>query len=563
MVNSKISTEMGVDVNRKWQLWNNDLILVNNFDNLEQAIYNRLMTTLNDMAYFYDDYGSRLREYFGQPMIDSVLDSIAEEVITELDKEPRISQSRVQVAKIDSHSIAINITCIIDEDDTFETNFVFDAISNTLDYVGDEITQMRLDIGVSTCPKNKKIKTVKAGEIFELKCTVLNEYGNPVPIGVVDFSYGNVIFMSKEITNRNANIKYAFPKSTPLGTYKITAHYRGVGRFSNCTDTIDVIVSDKYETKTKFEQNLLNTYAGQNIQFPTSVKNVLGGVVNEGTVEYTLIIGDEYKLPTKITASNMYTESLHHAIFSNARVTDKWGTIIDGGAVNFYIENGDGLAIATKTLLENTFIDYTHQEDRSYLYDTKVKDVFDRPVHGGQVNFSYRRHGNKLNTNTILPDETKAYHGFENMFNSDITDEDNLDVTDGEVEYYIRPCSKCKPYLSKINTNTSFLKDKQLFTHSTVTDEDNIPINHGNIVYDFSETPIAFKTSKKLIRNTNYVASIVDGDGNIIDIGNIIKQKTENGQNVTTYVSNDSVEEDEDMVNLEVVNNNSHNKEGE
>jgi phage baseplate assembly protein W len=548
-----IHEEMGVDVNRKWQLWNNDLILVNDFDNLYQAIYNRLMTTLNDMSYFYDEYGSRLKEYLGQPMKEHVLDSIAEEVVTELNKEPRISSSEVEVVKINSYKLAIHITCFIDEDDTFETNFVFNTLSNNLEYVGNEVTQIILDTGISTCPKTHKMKGVKVGEPFDIKCKILNSYGNPVPIGIVDFSYGNIIFMSKEITNNNANIQYTFPEGTPLGTYRITAHYRGIGRFNNSTNYIDIEVTDKFPTETKYRQNLLTGYKGQKIHFPVTVNDVLGGKVNEGNVEYSIVLGDDLQLPSKIVAENMYTDSVNHAIFSNAFITDKWGGIIDEGIVNFYIENGDGLAIATQTLLDNLFMDYNHQIDNSYFYRSTVKDVFGKPVHGGQINYSYRKHGNTLTTNTLLPDETKVYHGIDNVFESTVTDEDNLNVTEGEVEYYIRHCSRCHPYPSKTITNTAYLKDQKLFTHSTVTDEDDIPLKKGSITYDFSETPIGFKTPDRIEKNTKYGAAIVDDKGNIIDIGNVISQTNKEGQSVTSYVSNDSVQEDDDLIRYEII----------
>ena len=75
---------MGVDVNRHWIVSNDDVVLIDGYENLYQAIFNRITCVLNDMAYFYTDYGSRVHEYFGEVMNKTTFKNLAEEVYTRL-----------------------------------------------------------------------------------------------------------------------------------------------------------------------------------------------------------------------------------------------------------------------------------------------------------------------------------------------------------------------------------------------------------------------------------------------------------------------------------------------
>lgn len=582
--NSFIFEQMGVDVDRSWQLFDNDVLLVDGSNNLYQAIYNRLMTSLNDMDYFYDEYGSNMRDWLGELMSYENLQNLADEVHNRVLEDPRISDCDVTCVPYKKYNVIINIVAITYADETFEYNFVLDKLANELDTVTTEPTQMNITLNKEFRKDENGYYCVKRGDTFTINTFVYDQHGCGVPIGNVFYSCrGNSILKENtEISYGNSSIDYKFPVATQThkytdGIYRIYVYYKGVGRFSSCQGYIDINVVERYPTITKYRQSGLSGYRGQLASFPTSVTDINDGKVNVGTVDYSIGFGDSvdvctdetillsayHQIGSKLTANNMYTDSPRHALFSHATLTDVFGDAISNAIINFYIANGDGFNLATKTVLGNSFIDTANPLNPSF-YHARVTDMNGKPAHGGNVKFSYRKH-ELLDTTTILPNPTKLYHGADNVLTSDIIDEDNLNVLEGRVDYYIRQCTRCKPYDSFTHTRNVYFKDGKIFTKSDITDEDDIPIKQGSVTYDYSEVPISLKTDDtSFIKNgakKSIGAMIVDNDGVVIDAGKITTQKVNNNY-VTSYVSqNDDVDEnDEDTIKFEVVGDNINGK---
>lgn len=549
---------LGVDVNRKWQFADGDLILIDDINNLYQAIYNRITCTLDDMSYFYSNYGSRVREWLGKINTTPVLNDLELEVETRILDDPRVTDCDVTCVKLSPYVVAIHTETKTNTKRELIYNFVFDSISNQLEYVGGRVTGMTLHIGEWSCPfHTESQKYIRRGELFTLHCRIATK-GHPVPIGSVDFSYGDVVFMHKEVERGVADIQYTFPKYISEGEYTIHAHYNGIGKFESSDAYIKVIVVDKYHTTTKLRQNNIYTYVGQDrVNFPTTVKDILGGYVNDGHVDYLLKMDGLFRISTKLDIHNwdipidpnpkdpLNLKSSPRAVFSFANITDRLNNPVTDGYINFYIENGDGFYEASKTVLDNSY----GLDDlmNASFFHAKVTDMHGKELDSGYVDFSYRK-PEYLNTTTILPDVTRMYHGIDNMVSSEVIDEDNIGVTDGNVEYYIRRCNRCKPYLSKINAQNAYIRNSEALLRSRVTDEDDIAVKSGSVTYDFSDVPIALKTNSNLKETKDKIvgAVLMDSDGVIIDAGKITTQKTDDGIDVTSYVSDKNTDVDDD-----------------
>lgn len=64
MIDEKI---VGTDIDVNWTLNpEGDISLVHGSDNLAQALYLRLTCYLNNLDYFYSNYGSTLKDWFGK-----------------------------------------------------------------------------------------------------------------------------------------------------------------------------------------------------------------------------------------------------------------------------------------------------------------------------------------------------------------------------------------------------------------------------------------------------------------------------------------------------------------
>lgn len=542
---------MGVDVNRHWIVSNDDVVLIDGYENLYQAIFNRITCVLNDMAYFYTDYGSRVHEYFGEVMNKTTFKNLAEEVYTRLLEEPRISEPEVSVIPNGRNTVIIHITANIFNNDQFVGNFVLDTTTHEFSYVGGVYTYMTLQLGEWNCKMNNSQRIIMRGEPFKLKCYIKDKHGCNIPIGMVDFIRNNTIFASVEVEHGYAEVDFTFPSNTMPGTYSITVQYRGVGKFNSCSDKIKVNVVDKYPTLTKFNYEYLQAYQGQQVSFPATIKNIQGGLVTDGTLEYSLKLDEAHKLATTLTINNMFTRepTSNHALFENITLFNGLGEPLDNENVTLYITNGEGFMKATNTIINNVFYD-KNNELNSGFYSASVTDNMGQKVLTGDIDYSLRKQ-EILDTSTTLPHETKTYHGIPNLITSETIDSDGLGVTSGETEYFARRCGRCKPYKTKTVIDNAALVENGIVGNAKVTDEDELNINKGvvDFCYNLTGLPVGLTSNTKLTKGKR-MAMIVDETGAILDAGELLTENDGEKQ-ISNYVSSDNIDiNDENIVSL-------------
>ena len=116
--------EYGTDIKNDWVFVDGDLQIVNNNQNLSQAIHNRLNTLYNSLDLFYDDYGSFLLNYMGWRKTNETLNFIKMEITRVINNDARVSDFEVDVSFEDNGSVGIKIVVYYDEDYSFDLNYV-------------------------------------------------------------------------------------------------------------------------------------------------------------------------------------------------------------------------------------------------------------------------------------------------------------------------------------------------------------------------------------------------------------------------------------------------------
>lgn len=574
MVSSELQQQLGVDVSRQWQQYEGDLVLVDGTDNVYQALFNRLTCRYGDMAYFYSDYGSKIFEWLCTPSYQQNLDLLADEVCHRILEDPRISKCDVNIEKINPYLVNIKCECVIKGNSNFSGNFVLNAMNNQLYYSGSEETYMQLTLGRWTCDlKNIPIKEVRVGDSINILCRVTNKFDEGIPIGQVDFYLGTHFIQTVDLVKGYADLKYTIPTFTPIGTHEITAHFRGIGRFSSCRQTVTVKIVNKYTTITKYMNNPIYGVSGGEICLPTSVKDINGGNVTEGEVYHYLNVTDLYKINTILNIEDVYkTVGDPSCVLHNATLIDGWGDPVECGLVNFYIGNGLGVLRATRSIIDNTFTT-THEPQRG-LYNAKVTDEKGSNVFYGDFVWYLRKYHGGLNTITNLPDSQTMYKGFNDCIFAELTDEDGIPVHDGEFDFYIRCLRMCKPWFSKTVLDYASTLEGNMDTYlsALVTDADNFIVDGGDVDFsiddsmimvddpntslamDLTGLPISFNSNVSDLSSPYMRAMITDENGVVIDVGEVITEETSNGR-VSTYVSSDNVEEDGDMIEFSIRGN--------
>lgn len=89
-MSDEVLYELGVDIHSSCTFINGDLALSSYTDNLIQAIINRLQTQLNELDWFYQDYGSILTDFLGWKANDETLQYMRAEINTVLSEEIRL-----------------------------------------------------------------------------------------------------------------------------------------------------------------------------------------------------------------------------------------------------------------------------------------------------------------------------------------------------------------------------------------------------------------------------------------------------------------------------------------
>lgn len=549
--------DLGVDVNRQWQQFDDDLVLVDGVDNVEQAIFNRLTCPYNDMNYFYWNYGSKIKKWLGEPNTEQGLSSLASEVEMRVMEDPRVTACECKVVKINAYQVAIHLQGTIDKSIPFANNFVLNVATNLLATSDGRFTYINMSLYRWSCKKRKRDYEVIAGTPLPILSRVFVTNDEPVPIGVVDYYMNSKFIGSVEVKKGIADYTYTIPSNTPTGRYVITAHYRGLGSFGSSKKQIEVLVVNKLTTITKFKYKYLFGIAGEKVQFPVSVKDVNENNVQSGTVCYSIKIGGEWRLATDLTISNMYKKfNDPKAVFQNSTVVDEWGFPVPCGKVCYYINNGDGILRATRNLLNNS---YTSPEDVKTFFSSQIIDDENQKVLFGNYCWYLRKSTGIPMSTTSEANDTEAYHGLNNEFYSTVTDSEGYPVTDGIFCWYIKCIRECRPFVTKTEITSTDVKNLKAFLRAKVTDRDDIPVPDGDICYSYTDEPIdemAFDISKMPVEfsaknldtnqlsNNGLRAVIVDKDGVVIDRGKFVTI-TDDGETVSTYVSSDG-DDDED-----------------
>ena len=542
-----VNTVLGVDINRNWVLRNHDIVLTDGYETLYQAIENRLSCALDDLGYFYDDYGSKLYEFHGQHLKPQLMQEIANEVLLRLRQEPRLSDIEVSVRQGGINSVAIYITGIVDEDEEFEGNFLLDTVTKGITKLGYVPTQIKLHLGKWDCQHPISAKQVRKGEEIEIQCRVYNHKAQPIRVGNVDFYIGG-LYRNVPVVNGKANLTFTFPPQWNNGEYTIKAHYNGLGKYMSSDAHLTVTLDDTWDTETYFRQE--NNYAipYTRVMFPTYVDDSFGRGVTHGDLVY--YINYTHRLGTRLDAENIYSliPTKGRAVWSRATVYDEWDNYAKCGCINFYINDAVPFMKATQTILQNGYIEYG--TNLTWLRSQTVDGDYD-PVYTGKTDFYYRECPQILETETeLVNDLTLISQGLdhEKQIEATVTDEDGIMVFNGDMDYYVRKCGRCKPYDTFTTTNDTTVRDGRTFTNSSVVDEDMIPVPRGDIAYSFDNLPISVSTYNTELFSTGarYGAMIIDENNNVIDTGEIMTQ-TLDDETVTNYVSSDNVDEDESI----------------
>ena len=126
----------GTDISKEWVFnEHGDLTLVNNKDNVAQAISNRLQTQLNELDLFYAGYGSFLTQFLGWKRNDSTLEFMRLEIETRLAGDPRLTGYSVNLEYGEENNVEIHISLVLDDGEEYTGNFVLN--NNGVDIVGD------------------------------------------------------------------------------------------------------------------------------------------------------------------------------------------------------------------------------------------------------------------------------------------------------------------------------------------------------------------------------------------------------------------------------------------
>ena len=116
--------EIGVDISSSWNFINGDLELVSNFDNIKQAILNRLNTVLGEMDLFYDDYGSALVNMLGLKASEENLEFIRLEIQNCLNSDNRIDDNFEIEITNEEGKVKVSVLIYFNEDTEINFDFI-------------------------------------------------------------------------------------------------------------------------------------------------------------------------------------------------------------------------------------------------------------------------------------------------------------------------------------------------------------------------------------------------------------------------------------------------------
>ena len=129
--------DYGTDIQRNWTInEHGDLETIQDIDNLEQAITNRLLCEINTLDIFYRNYGSILTTFLGWKRNQTTLEFIKLELDNRLSQDPRIKEYNIQVEYDEDNpgGVIINITLYPDTNYTHTITLKLD--NNGVENIG-------------------------------------------------------------------------------------------------------------------------------------------------------------------------------------------------------------------------------------------------------------------------------------------------------------------------------------------------------------------------------------------------------------------------------------------
>lgn len=121
----EILTDIGTDINSSWSFDEfGDLKLVNNTDNIVQAITNRLNCLKGNMDLYYIEYGSILQNFIGWRKENDTLDFIKIEVESCLQQDPRLVDYDVELSFNSVDNVVIDLNIYYDDETDLSLSLV-------------------------------------------------------------------------------------------------------------------------------------------------------------------------------------------------------------------------------------------------------------------------------------------------------------------------------------------------------------------------------------------------------------------------------------------------------
>jgi phage baseplate assembly protein W len=107
----------------KWSYENQDLVVVEDTDNMIQAILNRLNTNTDELDYLYNNYGCDLRQFLGLPTNETTLGLVKNVITDTLNQDERIELMDLDLSYKDTNTLNILLSCTFN-DNTLELDLV-------------------------------------------------------------------------------------------------------------------------------------------------------------------------------------------------------------------------------------------------------------------------------------------------------------------------------------------------------------------------------------------------------------------------------------------------------
>lgn len=99
----------------KWNYTNGDVEVVEDTDDIVQAILNRLNTGTDELDYLYDNYGCDLHQFLGLKTDNTTLEMVKNVIADTLKYDERITLMDLTMSYQDANTLNILLTCTYDD----------------------------------------------------------------------------------------------------------------------------------------------------------------------------------------------------------------------------------------------------------------------------------------------------------------------------------------------------------------------------------------------------------------------------------------------------------------